>query len=369
MRRVAAAQAREHAHDVVPPAATNDAGVGRVVVGGAGLVRDSAARRAARRSSRARRAASRWRGSRPAAGAPARRAGGRAWRPAAWRWPVPARVRAGLRLSSSHSRRTVSQAVMWMWPTPAPSALRQPPRGVVSLSCSVARPQAAKMALSTLSRAGASSPTRCSSATQSSVASLSLTMIMGSSAAGQPHRAAVHRQAHAHGDHQLEQRGRIGCDEAVSRRTAGQRRSASSPGPTSRRPAARRRTRGARSAGRHRSAHCARRRRRCRSRPPALAGVRARTARWPSAAAAGRLKSATARSMLGKTATGRATAPGVGRGCRSPGHARPRSAPAPSGRGLHSCVHHMARHLPPVRFTQHRHLDPAARPRPRGQRV
>ncbi|MBK7516840.1 MAG: hypothetical protein IPI51_14785 [Betaproteobacteria bacterium] len=78
----------------------------------------------------------------------------------------------------------MSQAVMWMWPTPAPSALRQPPRGVVSLTCSVRRPQALKVVFRAWSRPGVSSPTRCSSATQSSVAPLSLTVTMGSSAEG-----------------------------------------------------------------------------------------------------------------------------------------------------------------------------------------
>ena len=69
---------------------------------------------------------------------------------------------------------------MWMWPTPAPSALRQPPEGVVSLSCSVARPSSAKRVFST-----STSRCWCSSATQAVVASLSLTVIIGSSAAGQ----------------------------------------------------------------------------------------------------------------------------------------------------------------------------------------
>ena len=70
---------------------------------------------------------------------------------------------------------------MWMWPTPEPSALRQPPCGVVSFNCSVCRPQRRKVACSV-----GIAPVRCSSATQASVASLLLTVIIGSSSSGQP---------------------------------------------------------------------------------------------------------------------------------------------------------------------------------------
>jgi hypothetical protein len=123
---------------------------------------------------------------------------------------------SGASASSSHSRRTVSQAVMWIWPTPRHRrcASRRSPWCCSAAAWAGPVPQSADGESVTC--------VRCSSATQASVASLSLTVIIGSSAAGQAQRPSIHRQTHAHGHHQLEQRGRVGRHEA-QRTAAGQR--------------------------------------------------------------------------------------------------------------------------------------------------